>query len=244
MARRRRRRKRSVVDSAARNTAFITDGCNPELVVGAEFDGVFEIPIIKRPEQIIIPDHLVPFSKLEKADPKAFAVCTYENDSDFKDILIDPKLYTRILKKYQGFVSPDCSVYRDMPLAAQITNIYRNRAIGYYFQKHGVYVIPNVRWGDERTFTKKCLPEKVAFLGVERHSIVSVGSYGQLKDRVNRYYFEAGFASMMETLEPTIVLIYGKLPENLERQYSETKFVEFEDWAGIMREDADGGRTE
>ncbi len=145
--RRRRRitRKRSVVDSAARNAAVLTDGCNPEFVKGAEFDGIFEMPIIKKPKKIIIPKNLVPFSKMDKVDPKSFAVCEYENDSEFKDILVNPDEYIAILKRYQGFITPDCSVYRDMPLALQITNIYRNRAIGYCFQKHGVYVIPCVR---------------------------------------------------------------------------------------------------
>jgi hypothetical protein len=61
-------RKRSVVDSAARNAASLTDGCNPEFVIGAEFDGVFEMPIIKRPKKMLIPDNLVPFSKMDKAD--------------------------------------------------------------------------------------------------------------------------------------------------------------------------------
>ena len=44
--RRRKRKatkKRSVVDSAARNAAALSDGCNPEFVIGAEFDGVFEM---------------------------------------------------------------------------------------------------------------------------------------------------------------------------------------------------------
>lgn len=59
-------RKRSVVDSAARNAASLTDGCNPEFVIGAEFDGVFEMPIIKRPKKMLIPDNLVPFSKMDK----------------------------------------------------------------------------------------------------------------------------------------------------------------------------------
>jgi len=235
MAKRRRRRKRTVVDSAARNAASITDGCNPELVVGAKFEGIFEIPIIKKPKKIIIPDNLVPFSKMEKANPQSFAVCEYENDKDFKDILEHPDTYAELLKKYQGFISPDCSIYRDMPLALQITNIYRNRAIGYYFQKQGIYVIPNVRWGDERTYTRKVLPEKIAFLGVVKNSIVSVGAYGQLKDRVNRYYFEAGMDSMMETLEPKVVLIYGKLPDGTADKYPSTQFKEYEDWAGRMR---------
>ena len=124
MRRHRRRKSRSVVDSAARNAASLSDGCNPELVKGASFEGFLEIPIIKKPETLIVPDGLVPFSKMEKADPKAFAVCEYENDTEFKDILVNPKDYIKVLRKYQGFISPDCSVYRDMPLSLQITNIY------------------------------------------------------------------------------------------------------------------------
>lgn len=235
-------RKHSVVDSAVRNTAVLSDGCNPEFVIGAEFDGIFEMPIIKRPKKFIIPDKLVPFSKLDKADPKSFTVCEYENDTEFKDLLVNPDEYISVLKKYQGFITPDCSVYRDMPLALQITNIYRSRAIGYCFQKHGVYVIPCVRWGDERTYTTKYLPESVAFWGVEKHSIVSVGSYGQLKDRVNRYYFEAGMDAMMETLEPEIVLVYSQMPDAIEEKYPDTKFIEYPDWTSIVRKDeADNG---
>lgn len=235
--------QKSVVDSTARNVASITDGCNPELVKGAEFDGIFEIPIIKKPQHIIVPENLVPFSSMKKADPKTHAVCEYENDRNFIGILQNPDFYIEILKKYKGFISPDCSVYRDMPLAMQITNIYRGRAIGYYLQKHGVYVIPNIRWGDERTYSKKYLPEQVAFLGVEKHSIVSIGSYGQLRDKVNRYYFMAGLDAMMEVLEPDTVLVYGKMPADIAGKYPGTHFAEYEDWTGKMRENTDGSRT-
>lgn len=233
----RNKTKRTVVDSAARNAAALTDGCNPELVAGAEFDGVFEIPFIKKPKRFIIPDNLVPFSKMDKVDGNYVAVCEYENDSEFRDILLNPDSYVEVLKKYQGFISPDCSVYRDMPLALQITNIYRNRAIGYYFQKKGVYVIPCVRWGDERTYTTKFLPERIAFAGVEQHSIVSVGSYGQLQNKVNRYYFEAGLDAMVECLEPEIVLVYSKMPDEIERKYPDVRFVEYLDYTSMVRDD-------
>ena len=139
-------KKKSVVDSAVRNAAVLTDGCNPEFVKGAKFDGIFEMPIIKKPSKIVIPDNLIPFSKTDRSSKKAFAVCEYENDSEFKDLLSNPKDYVKKIKKYQGFITPDCSIYRDMPLAIQITNIYRNRAIGYYMQSKGINVIPNVRW--------------------------------------------------------------------------------------------------
>lgn len=57
--RHRRRIKKTVIDSAARNAATLSDGCNPELVRGADFDGIFEIPIIKKPKKYVIPKNLV-----------------------------------------------------------------------------------------------------------------------------------------------------------------------------------------
>lgn len=224
-----------LVDSAARNVATLCDGCNPELVEGAEFDGVFEVPIIKKPKKLIIPDNLVPFSKRHKVNPKAFAVCGYENDSEFSELLINPEKAAEEIKEFQGFISPDCSIYRDMPLSLQITNIYRNRAIGYFFQSKGIYVIPCVRWGDERTYTRNYLPEKIAFAGVERKGIVSIGSYGQIKNKVNRYFFEEGLDSMLETLEPKVVLVYSKLPDDIKKKYLNVTFVEYPDWTSIVR---------
>ena len=56
--RRRRRTKKTVVDSASRNAATLSDGCNPELVRGADFDGIFEIPVIKKPRKYVIPKTL------------------------------------------------------------------------------------------------------------------------------------------------------------------------------------------
>ena len=239
--RKKKTKKKSVVDSAARNAASITDGCNPEFVKGAAFDGIFEMPIIKKPKKIIIPDNLVSFSKMDKADKKTFAVCEYENDKEFKDILVNPDEYIALLKQYQVFITPDCSVYRDMPLAAQITNIYRSRAIGYCFQKHGVYVIPNVRWGDERTYTTKVLPEKVAFLGIEKHSIVSIGSYGVVKTREEKKHFRAGLESMLETLEPETVLVYGAMPEDIFDDYRNcTEFIKYPDWTTYIRSEKNG----
>ena len=238
MAQRKRRRTktRTVVDSAARNAAVLSDGCNPEFVKGAEYDGIFEIPIIKKPKKYRIPKQLVPFSKMAKADPKSFAVCEYENDREFRDLLLNPDEYISIIKEYQGFITPDCSVYRDMPLALQITNIYRNRAIGYCFQKHGGYVIPCVRWGDERTYTTKCFPEKLAFLGVEKHSIVSIGSYGVVKGKLEKMHFKAGLESMLETLEPEVVLVYGSMPEEIFKDYrNETHFIMYPDWTSYIR---------
>ena len=45
--------------------ATIDDGCNPELVAGAKFDGIMKIPVIEKPSRIIIPSGITPFSKIK-----------------------------------------------------------------------------------------------------------------------------------------------------------------------------------
>ncbi len=216
--------------------AMITDGCNPELVAGASFDGIFEIPVIKAPDVLRIPKGIVPFSKMDSINSSHFAVCEYENDRNFADLLKSPESYVNELKKYQAFITPDASLYWDMPLSAQIINLYRNHAIGYYMQSKGVYTIPNVRWGDERTYTTDFLPEKIAFLGVEKHSIVSIGSYGVVKSKVEKQHFKSGLQAMLETLEPEVVLVYGAMPEEIFNEYRHlTTFIQYPDWTSYVR---------
>ena len=106
-----------------------------------------------------------------------------------------------------------------------------NRAIGAYLQSKVIYVIPNVRWGDERSYTTCELPEKFAFLGIEKHSIVSIGTYGCIQGKEYRRYFYEGLKAMLEELEPKVVLVYGAMPDDIfEEVKKTTEFVQYYDW--------------
>lgn len=224
--------------------AIIDDGMNPELVNGADFDGYLGIPLIHKPDEFIIPTDIVPFTQRNRLESNTVAVGFYEMDTEFAEVLISPVDYVEEFcrqplvtpESARPLLSPDCSLYRDAPLAVQITNVYRNRAIGYYYQAHGAYVIPQVRWGNELTYTTKVLPERVAFLGVEKHSIVAIGTYGCFKTRDDKYHFDAGLAAMMETLEPAIVLVYGSMNEKVFGPYLKSaQFVAYSDWITRMK---------
>ena len=236
------RRKSKRVEGAA----CITDGCNPELVDGARFDGVLEIPVIERPGKLMVPAGMVPFSKMGRVDdPRRFAVCEYELDVNFADLLRDPDAHVKELRKYQAFVTPDASLYWDMPLAAQVVNKYRNHAVGRYMQSKGIYTIPNVRWGDERTYTCDFLPEPLAFLGVEKRSIVSIGSYGVVKTRDEKRHFRAGLEAMLRWLEPEVVLVYGSTPDDVFGEYWKyAEFVRYPDWTSYQRRDEEQAQPE
>ena len=222
------------------NKNLIDDGFRADLVEKAYFDGIFEIPVIDKPQEIIIPKGLIPFTKRKRdTDHKNF-ICFYEHDIKFRDCLIAVDEYIDDLSEYPGIVSPDCSLYLDMPLCLQIANVYINRAIGHYFQERGMCVIPNVRWGDERTYTTKVLPEKLAFLGIPKHSIVSVGTYGCVKSNEAKHYFREGLIAMLETLEPKVVLVYGAMPKQIfEGLENRTRFVNYPDWISLKKSGGD-----
>lgn len=214
---------------------IIDDGCNPELVSGARFDGIFEIPVIERPEHIIIPKSIVPFSERNRVISPDVAIGFNEMDTNFSAVLRDPEAYIQDLSRFSAIISPDCSLYRDAPLSVQITNVYRSRAIGSYYQRKGMYVIPQIRWGNELTFTNKILPEKISFLGAEKHSIVSIGTYGCIQHRDDKIYFRAGLEAMLQTLEPEVVLVYGPMPRSVFDEYLHaTRFVQYDNWTKVQ----------
>ncbi len=221
--------------------AIIDDGMNAELVETALFDGILEIPIIAPPQETIVPTGMIPFSQRNKSTDFSETVVFYEHDTKFREILISSSNFVQDLRRFKGgLVTPDCSVYWDMPLIAQITNVYRNHALGHFFQHQGIRVYPNVRWGDERSYTTKYFPEKFAFLGVPKHSIVSVGTYGCISSKEALYHMEAGFESMLETLQPIVVLIYGSLPQKLLNRFAkETCLICYPDWITLKK----GGKS-
>ena len=221
---------------------IIDDGFNAELVEHALFKGILEIPSIEAPREIIIPTSLTPFSKRNYAESFDTAICEYEHDVRFADLIYATQNYVKDISKFSAFITPDCSLYRDMPLCLQIANTYFNRAIGASFQDKGMYVIPNIRWGDERSYTKCELPEKFAFLGVPKRSIVSIGTYGCIRGAENKYFFKAGLDAMLQELEPQVVLVYGSMPNDIFGDYiKSTKFVQYDDWTSRKRRRSDNG---
>ncbi len=210
---------------------LVDEGFRVSLVAKATFDGAFEIPHINRPDGIVIPSGMVPFSLRDHSTDFKDFVCFYEHDVNFREILTNTENYVEDLKRFPGVISPDCSLYIDAPLCVQIADIYLNRAIGYYLQEQGIYVVPNIRWGDERTYTTELFNEKVAFQGVDKHSIVSIGTYGQIRSAESKRFFREGLIEMLKELEPEVVLVYGPMPDKIFGDLKDkTRFVAFPDW--------------
>ena len=182
------------------------------LVEKADYDGYFELPKIRTSSRL--PDRVITFSKAMAKAWNDFDcwVMFYEHDVKFERLWHNPKQYLAKLKKFKGIISPDFSLYRNMPLCMQMLNTYRGRAIAVWLQNNGVEIIPNVRFGDERTFS-------FCFDAVEEYKTVAVGTHGCIRRKEDKIFFKIGLARMVQKLSPKTIIVYGSAPDSIFKPY-------------------------
>lgn len=197
--------QKNITVSACRKKAC-KDVFNAFLVKNATYDGQEEIPRLTTSN--LTPEKVISFSKAVKSKNYNSWVHFYEHDVVFERLWKAPQKYLPILKRFKGVISPDFSLYCDMPLCMQVWNTYRGKALGFWFQENGIEVIPNVRWGDERTF-------EVACLGIDHRKTIAVGTHGCIKSVINKNMFIAGFDYVIDRLKPKTVIVYGAMPDKI-----------------------------
>ena len=106
-------------------------------------------------------------------------------------------------------MTPDFSPYADMPHATQIFNHYRKHWLGRLMQEYGIKVIPTIRASrDERSLTW--------YLdGEPEGGVVCISSMWTAEPDA-REYFLREFNTMVKTLKPTKVYVYGNEVEELD----------------------------
>ncbi|MCF0106640.1 MAG: DUF4417 domain-containing protein [Holdemanella sp.] len=102
----------------------------------------------------------------------------------------------------------------------QETNTYFNRAVGFYLQKQGIPVIPNIRWSDESSF-------EYCFLGVPKNSLVSISTHGCIRSNQQKETFKKGLREMIKRLSPKGIIVHGFMPSKV--------FDEFKDIVPFYR---------
>lgn len=197
---------------------ILDDGSYPYLTEGATLIDPPGIPVLLDLKNTQIPKSLIPFEKIKKSENKRQYVHFYMHDKYFSNILTATKKYVDLLKEYDGVITPDCTMLVGQAMCIQQTNTYFNRAVGFYLQRQGIPVIPNVRWSDEKSFD-------FCFLGVPEKSIVSVSTHGCIRSERDKKLWIKGIEEMLRVIMPTDVLVHGFMPESVFGRFnSYTKF--------------------
>ena len=130
------------------------------------------------------------------------------DDYRFERIWRLPWRYIPHLRNFDVVLSPDFSLYTDMPQAMKIWNVYRSRLLGQMMQRAGCRVIPTVSWAYVDSFD-------YCFEGIIHGSVVAVSTVGTMYSKECRKIFLRGFEAMIEKLNPDKIILYGKVPDEL-----------------------------
>lgn len=177
--------------------------------------GTYQMPLLK-PEHYI-PDSMIGFNYAMSARKKAGCIHFYLDDYQFERVWQQPEKYIDILRKFDCVLTPDFSLYRDMPIANMIWNVYRSRLIGQMMQDAGLKVIPTVSWGGPKTFD-------FCFDGLPEDSVLSVSTIGAKRGAALVYWVN-GMSELLRRKNPKTLLIYGG---KIEYDYGNTKVEYFE----------------
>jgi hypothetical protein len=182
------------------------DVWNANLLRGCKYVGKYGMPMMAACD--CVPPGVTAFSDASTKKANDTFLHFYEDDYRFERIWRNPKRYLPRVQAYGGAIAPDFSIYREMPRAVQIYNIFRNRAVGYWWSRNGVKVIPNVSWGDEQSY-------EFCFDGIPQNSLVAIGTHGWVKRVSDRRYFIEGFLKMRDILNPTRIIVYGSASDRI-----------------------------
>lgn len=183
--------------------------CHLDIFNGDRAAGWYEIPILRRCHAE--PERLTGFNDIlsrNRADLSA-GVHFYLDDYQFERLWARTERYMPILSRFSCVLTPDFSLYMDMPRAMKIWNVYRSRLLGQMMQDAGMDVIPTLSWAEPETFS-------FCFDGIEPGGTVSVSTVGVKRSREASDAWLAGFREAVRRLQPSCVILYGDALDGME----------------------------
>ena len=162
--------------------------------------GFYQMPIIKACDYV--PTDLIGFNYVKSTDKTDCGVHFFIDDYQFERVWNRPDENIERLRKFQCVLTPDWSLYMDMPMALKVWNVYRQRLIGQIFQDSGLTVIPTLSWAEPETYN-------FCFDGIEQGGTVAVSTVGVMKSKSARAIWADGMSEAIKRLKPKNIICYG-----------------------------------
>lgn len=137
------------------------------------------------------------------------AIHFFLDDYRFERVWTAPDKTLGRIEEVGAALTPDFSLWRDMPVACQIWQTYRSRWCGVYWQHNGFKVIPTVSWAEPETY-------EWAFEGLPENASVAFSTVGIIKDQLALELFCDGLEALLASKKPRLLLVYGRLPTECE----------------------------
>lgn len=163
-------------------------------------EGKYDMPVLDGVDHV--PADLQGFNYVLNKPDTSKGVHFFLDDYQFERIWQRPEFYIEKLIDFDCALTPDFSLYLDMPMAMQVWNIYRSRLIGQIMQDYGITVIPTVSWSTKDSFD-------FCFDGLPQNATLAVSTIGVKQDKEQFEIWIDGMNEMIKRLSPTKIIVYG-----------------------------------
>ncbi len=178
-------------------------------------EGYYQMPKLQPVDYT--PKRLIGFNYALSSNEYDAGIHFYIDDYQFERIWNDTARYVEVLKKFDCILTPDFSLYMDMPMAMKIWNTFRSRLIGQICQQAGLIVIPTISWAEKETLDW-------CFDGVPEKATVSISTVGVRKNRDAMKIWKMGTEALIEKKHPKRILLYGG---GVEHDFNDIEIVEY-----------------
>lgn len=165
----------------------------------------------------VVPNNLIPFDKCIRSVRYDSWVHFYIEDYQFERIWTSPNRYVNLLSRFEGIISPDFSIYYDMPIHMKRWNMYRNKFISAYMQNRGINVIPSIQIVDPVLWED-------SINGIAKGGIISVNATGIKRRYFAKQIFKQQMRFIINSLEPIAIICYGS--DGVMREYDNVLYFD------------------
>lgn len=163
--------------------------------------GIYDIPTLDK--VIHTPKSLMGFNYCKSTPPQdGVGVHFFLDDYQFERVWNSPEDYCTMLADYDCVLTPDFSLYTNMPIAMMIWNTYRSRLVGQMMQDYGCTVIPTVSWAGTDSYD-------FAFDGLPTGGTIAVSTIGVKRNKDAFDIWVQGMDECMKVVKPYNVIVYG-----------------------------------
>ena len=162
--------------------------------------GFYQMPTLR--PCYYVPDRLVGFENMLAQTDFEQGIHFFIYDARFEKLWKNPEFYIEKISHFQCALTPDFSLYMDMPMAMKVWNVYRARLMGQMMQDAGIETIPCLQWAEPETFS-------FCFDGLPQGGTVAISTLGVLRSDEAQKVWRAGADEAMRRLKPDTVLLYG-----------------------------------
>lgn len=148
------------------------------------------------------PTSLLAFNYAKTAEDTSQSLHFFIDDYQFERLWNKPEQYLDLLQKFEAVLTPDFSLYMDMPLPMQRWNEYRRRALGNYWQRNGIEVIPTLSWSTPESYS-------FCFDGLPKGATYATSTVGVKGDENALAIWRDGMSAAIKAIKPKRLLLYG-----------------------------------